>query len=65
MSVKLNSNLRFKILEKTGIYANRFGISEPRVLLTTKEVLETPKEMTEEEEHLLTSTMEFPICSTT
>lgn len=47
MAVKIDSNLRFKILEKTGIYANRFGIPEPKVLLTTKEVLETPKEMTE------------------
>ena len=47
MTVKPDSNLRFKILEKTGIYANRFGIQEPKVLLTTKEVLEMPKEMTE------------------
>ncbi|HYL66756.1 MAG TPA: hypothetical protein VEU72_06345 [Nitrosopumilaceae archaeon] len=45
--MKIDSNLRFKILEKTGIYANRFGIQEPRVLFTTKEVLEVPKEMTE------------------
>jgi predicted metal-dependent hydrolase len=45
--MKIDSNLRFKILEKTGIYANRFGIPEPKVLLTTKEVLEVPKEMTE------------------
>ncbi|TLX69597.1 MAG: hypothetical protein E6L05_05440, partial [Thaumarchaeota archaeon] len=42
-----DSDLRFKILEKAGIYANRFGIQEPKVLLTTKEVLEMPKEMTE------------------
>ncbi len=47
MTVKIDSNLRFTILEKTGIYANRFGIQEPKVLLTTKEVLEVPKEMTE------------------
>ncbi len=47
MIVRLDSDLRFKILEKTGIYANRFGIPEPKVLLTTKEVLEMPKEMTE------------------
>jgi len=45
--VRPDSDLRFKILEKTGIYANRFGIQEPKVLLTTKEVLEMPKEMTE------------------
>src|SRR5690348_17627978 len=43
----IDSNLRFKILEKSGIYANRFGTQEPKVLLTTKEVLEVPKEMTE------------------
>ena len=47
MIVRPDSDLRFKILEKTGIYANRFGIQEPKVLLTTKEVLEMPKEMTE------------------
>ena len=47
MNVKVDSDLQFKILEKTGIYATRFGIPEPKVLLTTKEVLETPKEMTE------------------
>jgi len=47
MTVRPDSDLRFKILEKTGIYANRFGIQEPKVLLTTKEVLEMPKEMTE------------------
>ncbi len=46
-AVKLDYNLEFKILEKTGIYANRFGIQEPRVLLTTKQVLEMPKEMTQ------------------
>lgn len=45
--MRLDSDLRFRILEKTGIYANRFGISEPKVLLTTKEVLEVPKEITE------------------
>ena len=45
--VKLDSELQLKILEKTGIYANRFVIQEPKVLLTTKEVLGMPKEMTE------------------
>ena len=45
--MKLDYDLRLRILEKTGIYANRFGIKEPKVLLTTKEVLEMPKEMTE------------------
>ena len=45
--MKLDEDLRFNILEKTGIYSNRFGIQEPRVLFTTREVLEMPKEMTE------------------
>jgi hypothetical protein len=45
--MKLDPDLRFKILEKTGIYANRFGTQEPKVLLTTREVLEMPKGMTE------------------
>ena len=45
--MKLDPDLRLQILEKTGIYANRFSIPEPRVLLTTKEVLDMPKEMTE------------------
>jgi hypothetical protein len=44
--MKLDPDLRFKSLEKTGIYANRFGIQEPKVLLTTREVLEMPKGMT-------------------
>ncbi len=45
--MKLDPDLRLQILEKAGIYANRFSIPEPRVLLTTKEVLDMPKEMTE------------------
>ncbi len=45
--MKLDPDLRLKILEKVGIYSNRFSIQEPRVLLSTKEVLEMPKEMTE------------------
>jgi hypothetical protein len=45
--MKLDDDLRFRILEKTGIYATRFGISEPKVLFNTKEVLDMPKEMTE------------------
>ncbi len=43
----LDYNLRFKILEKVGIYSARFGIVEPKVVLTTKEVLEMPKEITQ------------------
>ena len=45
--MKLDPELRLRILEKIGIYSNRFSIAEPRVLLTTKEVLDMPKEMTE------------------
>ena len=45
--MKLDPDLRLEILEKIGIYSSRFSISEPKVLLTTREVLEMPKEMTE------------------
>ena len=45
--VKLDHDLRFKILEKVGVYSARFSISEPKILLTTKEVLAMPKEVTE------------------
>lgn len=45
--MKLDLDLRLQILEKVGIYSNRFSISEPQTLLTTKEVLDAPKEMTE------------------
>ena len=45
--MKLDPDLRLQILEKSGIYSSRFSISEPTVLLTTKEVLDVPKEMTE------------------
>jgi len=45
--VKLDPDLRLKIYEKVGIYANRFSISEPKVLLTTREVLDMPREITE------------------
>lgn len=45
--MKLNPELRLEILEKVGIFSNRFSIPEPKVLLTTKEVLDMPKEITE------------------
>ena len=45
--MKLDFDLKLVILEKVGIYSNRFSIPEPHVLLTTKEVLEMPKNMTE------------------
>ena len=45
--MKLDPDLTLQILEKVGIYSNRFSIPEPQMLLTTKEVLDAPKEMTE------------------
>jgi len=45
--VKIDPDLRLQILEKVGIYSNRFSISEPKVLFTPKEVLDAPKELTE------------------
>ena len=45
--MKLDPDLRLEILEKVGIFSKRFSIQEPQVLLTTKEVLEMPKKMTE------------------
>jgi predicted metal-dependent hydrolase len=37
--MKLDPDLKLQILEKIGIYSNRFSIPEPKVLLTTKEVV--------------------------
>ena len=45
--MKLDSDLRLEILEKVGIYSNRFSIPEPTVLLSTREVLAAPKNMTQ------------------
>lgn len=45
--MKLEPEIKLEILEKVGIYATRFSISEPKVLFTPKEVLEMPKEMTQ------------------
>ncbi len=47
MSMKLDSELTLQILEKVGIYSNRFSIPEPKMLLSTKEVLDMPREITE------------------
>src|SRR5574338_1609779 len=44
--MKLDADLRLSILEKVGIYSARLAIPEPRVLLSTREVLEMPKEIT-------------------
>ena len=45
--MKLNDEVRLCILEKVGIYSNRFSIIEPKVFLTNKEVLNAPREITE------------------
>ncbi len=45
--MKLDPELKLRILEKVGIYSDRFSIPEPEILLTTREVLDAPKEMTE------------------
>ena len=45
--MKLDPDLTLQILEKVGIYSNRFAIAEPQTLLTTKQVLDAPTEMTE------------------
>ena len=45
--MKLDPDLRLRIYEKVGVYANRFSIIEPKVVLTTREVLDMPREMTE------------------
>ena len=45
--MKLEPEIKLQILEKVGIYANRFSIPEPKVLFTPKEVLDAPKELTE------------------
>ena len=45
--MKLNPDLKLQILEKVGVYSNRFSIVEPQILLTTKEVLDMPRHMTE------------------
>ena len=45
-AVKLDADLRLRILETVGVYSARLSIAEPRVLLTTREVLDLPREMT-------------------
>lgn len=44
--MKLTPDLRLSVLESVGIYASRFSIPEPQVLMSTREVLETPREVT-------------------
>ena len=45
--MKLDPDLKLSILEKIGVYSSRFSIPEPSIVLTTKEVLELPKEITD------------------
>ena len=45
--MKLTPDLKLEMLEKIGIYSTRFSIPEPQILLSTKEVLDMPKEITE------------------
>lgn len=45
-TMKLTPDLKLTILEMVGIYAARLGISEPAVLLSTREVMEMPKHIT-------------------
>ena len=44
--MRLDPDLRLAILEKVGVYSSRFSIAEPQTLMTTKEVLDMPKEIT-------------------
>lgn len=44
--MKLTPELRLSILEITGVYSARFSISEPKVLMSTREVLEMPRRVT-------------------
>lgn len=42
----LDDDLRLAIYESVGVYSERFSINEPTVLLTTREVLDAPREIT-------------------
>ena len=44
--MKLTPELRLSTLEMAGVYAARFSIPEPRVLMSTREVLELPRHVT-------------------
>ncbi|MDI1495340.1 MAG: hypothetical protein K8823_648 [Cenarchaeum symbiont of Oopsacas minuta] len=44
--MKLDPDMRLQILEKVGVYSARFSIQEPYIVLSTKEVLEMPVEIT-------------------
>ena len=44
--MRLDPDLKWQILERVSIYSGRLSIAEPRVLLTTRDVLEVPRQMT-------------------
>ena len=44
--MKLTPELRLSIMEMAGVYASRFSIPEPLVLLSTREVLDMPRHVT-------------------
>lgn len=44
--MKLTPELRLSILEMAGVYAARFSIPEPRILMSTREVLDMPRRVT-------------------
>jgi len=41
--MKLDPDMRLRIYEMIGMYASRFCIPEPKILLTTREVLDMPR----------------------
>lgn len=44
--VRLDDDLRLRILEMVGIYSARLSIPEPQVLMSTREVLAVPRKLT-------------------
>ena len=44
--MKLDPDLRLRILEMIGIYSRRLSILEPAALLSTREVLDAPRQLT-------------------
>lgn len=44
--MKLTPELRLSILEMAGVYAARFSIPEPYTLMSTREVLDMPRQVT-------------------
>ncbi|CAI9832297.1 MAG: hypothetical protein MPJ05_08225 [Nitrosopumilus sp.] len=45
--MKLDDDLRLRVLEQVGVYSARLSIPEPRILFATREVLDLPREITE------------------